>query len=217
MYSVRSLIMELDTFLNLSLYTFQQRYVGLQDSLMTSKMTQHEGYLSGQLLIAMPAMLDTRFSRSVIFMCNHCPYVLHLMDKIVEVSVIIKEWGINTVAISSNDVENYPEDRPELMKKLALKKSFGFPYLYDETQEVAMAYKAACTPDFYLFDDDLKLVYRGRFDDARPKNDNPITGKDLMNACQKLSKGLVQDRDQIASLGCNIKWKLGNEPDGFFI
>ena len=153
----------------------------------------------------------------VIFMCNHCPYVLHLIDKIVEVSVIIKEWGINTVAISSNDVENYPEDRPELMKKLALKKSFGFPYLYDETQEVAMAYKAACTPDFYLFDDDLKLVYRGRFDDARPKNNNPITGKDLMNACQKLSKGLVQDREQIASLGCNIKWKSGNEPDGFFI
>ena len=153
----------------------------------------------------------------VIFMCNHCPYVLHLIDKIVDVSVIIKEWGINTVAISSNDVENYPEDRPELMKKLALKKSFGFPYLYDETQEVAMAYKAACTPDFYLFDDDLKLVYRGRFDDARPKNDNPITGKDLMNACQKLSKGLVLDRDQIASLGCNIKWKSGNEPDGFFI
>ncbi len=153
----------------------------------------------------------------VIFMCNHCPYVLHLMDKIVEVSLIIKEWGINTVAISSNDVENYPEDSPELMKKLALKKSFGFPYLYDETQEVAMAYKAACTPDFYLFDDDLKLVYRGRFDDARPKNDNAITGKDLMNACQKLSKGLEQDRNQIPSLGCNIKWKSGNEPEGFFI
>ena len=151
----------------------------------------------------------------VIFMCNHCPYVLHLLDKMVEVSHEIKEWGINTVAISSNDVENYPDDRPELMKKLALEKSFGFPYLYDETQEVAIAYQAACTPDFYLFDHDLKLVYRGRFDDARPKNDNPITGKDMMDACQKLLKGMAQETDQIPSLGCNIKWKAGNEPKGF--
>ena len=151
----------------------------------------------------------------VIFMCNHCPYVLHLLDKMVKVSHEIKEWGINTVAISSNDVENYPDDRPELMKKLALEKSFGFPYLYDETQEVAIAYHAACTPDFYLFDHYLKLVYRGRFDDARPKNDNPITGKDMMDACQKLSKGMAQETDQIPSLGCNIKWKAGNEPKGF--
>jgi len=151
----------------------------------------------------------------VIFMCNHCPYVLHLLDKMVKVSHEIKEWGINTVAISSNDVENYPDDRPVLMKKLALEKSFGFPYLYDETQEVAIAYQAACTPDFYLFDHDLKLVYRGRFDDARPKNDNPITGKDMMDACQKLSKGMAQETDQIPSLGCNIKWKAGNEPKGF--
>ena len=112
----------------------------------------------------------------VIFMCNHCPYVLHILDKMVEVSHDIKKLGINTVAISSNDVENYPDDRPELMKKLA---------------------------------------YRGRFDNARPKNDNPVTGKDLMNACQKLSKGAAQETDQIPSLGCNIKWKAGNEPNGF--
>ncbi|MEC7173724.1 MAG: thioredoxin family protein [Bacteroidota bacterium] len=153
----------------------------------------------------------------IIFMCNHCPYVLHLLDKMVEVSKNIKEWRINTIAISSNDVENFPEDRPELMRKLALKKSFGFPYLYDETQEIARAYQAACTPDFYLFDHDLKLVYRGRFDNARPKNNNPITGKDLMNACQRLSKGIAQEREQIPSLGCNIKWKSGNEPEGFFV
>ena len=152
----------------------------------------------------------------VIFMCNHCPYVLHLLDKMVEVSHDIKKLGINTVAISSNDVENYPDDRPELMQKLALEKSFDFPYLYDSSQEVALAYKAACTPDFYLFDKGLKLVYRGRFDDARPKNDKAITGKDLMNACQKLSKGAVQETDQIPSLGCNIKWKAGNEPNGIF-
>ena len=153
----------------------------------------------------------------IIFMCNHCPYVLHLLDKMVEVSKNIKEWRINTIAISSNDVEKFPEDRPELMRKLALKKSFGFPYLYDETQEIARAYQAACTPDFYLFDHDLKLVYRGRFDNARPKNNNPITGKDLMNACQRLSKGIAQEREQIPSLGCNIKWKSGNEPEGFFV
>lgn len=153
----------------------------------------------------------------VIFMCNHCPYVLHLLDKIVEVSHQIKEWGINTVSISSNDVDNYPEDSPELMQKLAIEKSFGFPYLHDPTQEVALAYEAACTPDFYLFDQDLKLVYRGRFDDARPKNDNPVTGKDLMDACRKLSRGMAQDTNQIPSLGCNIKWKANNEPKGFSI
>ena len=153
----------------------------------------------------------------VIFMCNHCPYVLHLLDKRVEVSHQIKEWGINTVSISSNDVDNYPEDSPELMQKLAIEKSFGFPYLHDPTQEVALAYEAACTPDFYLFDQDLKLVYRGRFDDARPKNDNPVTGKDLMDACRKLSRGMAQDTNQIPSLGCNIKWKANNEPKGFSI
>ena len=153
----------------------------------------------------------------VIFMCNHCPYVLHLLDKIVEVSHQIKEWGINTVSISSNDVDNYPEDSPELMQKLTIEKSFGFPYLHDPTQEVALAYEAACTPDFYLFDQDLKLVYRGRFDDARPKNDNPVTGKDLMDACRKLSRGMAQDANQIPSLGCNIKWKANNEPKGFSI
>ena len=153
----------------------------------------------------------------VIFMCNHCPYVLHLLEKMVEVSHDIKKLGINTVAISSNDVENYPDDRPELMQKIALEKSFDFPYLYDPTQEVALAYEAACTPDFYLFGQDLKLVYRGRFDDARPKNDNPITGKDLINACQKLLNGAAQETNQMPSLGCNIKWKAGNEPKGFSI
>lgn len=153
----------------------------------------------------------------VIFMCNHCPYVLHLLEKIVEVSHEIKKLGINTIAISSNDVENYPDDRPELMQKLALDKSFDFPYLYDPTQEVALAYEAACTPDFYLFGQDLKLVYRGRFDDARPSNDNPVTGKDLLDACQKLLNGAEQETNQKPSLGCNIKWKAGNEPKEFSI
>lgn len=151
----------------------------------------------------------------VVFMCNHCPYVIHLLDEIVKVSHEIKEWGINTLAISSNDIEVYPEDGPELMKKLALENSFDFPYLYDETQEVALAYQAACTPDFYLFDEDLKLSYRGRFDDARPKNSNPITGKDLRKACENLFKGKEQETNQFPSMGCGIKWKAGNEPSGF--
>jgi peroxiredoxin len=151
----------------------------------------------------------------VIFMCNHCPYVLHLLDKIVEVTNEIKTWGINTVAISSNDIENYPDDRPELMKRLASENTFGFPYLYDETQEVALAYEAACTPDFYLFDANLKLVYRGKFDDSRPQNDIPVTGHDLLQACENLVNKKLQNTEQMPSLGCGIKWKLGNEPKGF--
>ena len=151
----------------------------------------------------------------VIFMCNHCPYVLHLIDKIVEISNQIKYWGINTAAISSNDIERYPDDSPELMKEFAIEKGFKFPYLYDETQEVAIAYEAACTPDFYLFDDNLRLVYRGRFDDATPNSKNPVTGYDLMQACENLNKGIEQNKYQIPSLGCGIKWKEGNEPKGF--
>ena len=151
----------------------------------------------------------------VIFMCNHCPYVLHVLDKIVEISNQIKDWGINTVAISSNDVVNYPDDSPEMMKQLAIKKAFNFPYLYDETQEVALAYNAACTPDFYLFDDNLKLVYRGKFDDARPNNEITVSGYDLMQACENLQNGIKQNENQIPSLGCGIKWKKGNEPRGF--
>ena len=140
-------------------------------------------------------------------MCNHCPYVLHLIDKIVEVSVIIKEWGINSVAISSNDVENYPEDRPELMKKLALKKSFGFPYLYDETQEVAKSFKAACTPEFYLFNNEKTLEYRGRLDDSSPGNGIEPSGIDLRDAIEKLLNGKEVNQVQHPSMGCNIKWK----------
>jgi hypothetical protein len=102
------------------------------------------------------------------------------------------------------------------MKKLAKDRAFNFPYLYDESQSVAISYEAACTPDFFLFDSDLKLVYRGKFDDARPKNELPVTGKDLLNAAQKLVRGIPQIENQTPSLGCNIKWKKGNEPEGFF-
>ncbi len=152
----------------------------------------------------------------IIFMCNHCPYVIHILYKIIEISAEIRDLGINTVAICSNDVENYPEDHPKLMKKLAEDRDFSFPYLYDETQSVAISYEAACTPDFYLFDSELKLVYRGKFDDARPKNEEPVSGKDLYEAAKNLLMGIPQNRDQTPSLGCNIKWKKGNEPSGFF-
>ena len=153
----------------------------------------------------------------IIFMCNHCPYVVHLMDAIVNTAIDFSKIGVNTIAISSNSIISHPQDGPENMKKLTLEKEFSFPYLFDDTQEVAHAYKAACTPDFYLFDEDLELVYRGRFDDARPKNDNPVTGQDLMEACKKLSEGLAQETNQIPSMGCGIKWKAGNEPKGFSI
>ena len=117
---------------------------------------------------------------------------------------------------SSNDINNYPEDRPELMKKLALDRGFGFPYLYDENQSVALSFEAACTPDFYLFNSELNLVYRGKFDDSRPKNDEPVNGKDILTATKNLVMGFPQIEDQIPSIGCNIKWKKGNEPLGFF-
>ena len=161
--------------------------------------------------------LQSKKATVIVFMCNHCPYVLHLLDKMVEISFEIKNLGVNTVAISSNDINNYPEDRPELMKKLALDRGFGFPYLYDENQSVALSYEAACTPDFYLFNSELNLVYRGKFDDARPKNDEPVNGKDILTATKNLVMGFPEIEGQIPSIGCNIKWKKGNEPSGFFI
>lgn len=143
----------------------------------------------------------------IMFICNHCPYVKHILPTLVQVIKEYQQKGISTIAISSNDVVNYPEDSPEKMKALAEEIGNPFPYLYDETQEVAKAYQAACTPDFYVFDGDLKCVYRGRFDSATPKNEQPITGSDLKKALDHLllNQGLVEE--QLPSLGCNIKWK----------
>lgn len=143
----------------------------------------------------------------IIFMCNHCPFVIHILDEIERLSAEYKLKSIDTIAISSNDVANYPEDSPEKMKELAEKMDFVFPYLYDETQEVAKAYDAACTPDFYLFDDKLKLVYRGQLDNSRPGNGIPVTGEDLRAAMDNLLEGKEISKDQKPSLGCNIKWK----------
>lgn len=151
----------------------------------------------------------------VMFICNHCPYVKNIKEGLVEYAKDYLPKGVGIVAISSNDVNNYPEDSPEKMKEDAERFGYPFPYLFDETQEVAMKYKAACTPDFFLFDEKLELVYRGQFDDSRPKNDQPVTGKDLREATDKILAGEEVTKDQIPSIGCNIKWKKGNEP-GYF-
>ncbi len=143
----------------------------------------------------------------VMFICNHCPYVIHVNEEIVRLANDYIAKGIVFVAISSNDVVNYPQDGPEEMKKQAQKLKYPFPYLYDESQNVARAFDAACTPDFYVFDKDLKLIYRGRIDDSRPSSKTPLTGRDLRAALDAVISGLAVAEKQYPSGGCNIKWK----------
>lgn len=142
----------------------------------------------------------------ITFICNHCPYVHHVNKKMVEISDIYQNKNIQFIAISSNDIENYPQDAPEHMVEVAKKEGYTFPYLYDETQEVAKAYKAECTPDFFVFDKNLKCAYRGRFDETRPNMGQP-TGKDLIAALDAILAGQEISTDQKPSMGCNIKWK----------
>ena len=148
----------------------------------------------------------------VIFMCNHCPFVKHILDGLVGLIKDYQAKGVAVVGINSNDVANYPEDRPELMAKVAGQKGFTFAYLYDETQEVANAYHAACTPDFFLFDKVRKLIYRGQMDDSRPGNGVPVTGTDIRAALDAVLEGKPVPAKQKPSMGCNIKWKPGAEP-----
>ncbi|MDA3860737.1 MAG: thioredoxin family protein [Melioribacteraceae bacterium] len=143
----------------------------------------------------------------VMFICNHCPFVLHVNSELVKLANDYNQRGIGFVAISSNDVENYPQDSPELMKKQAEELRYPFPYLYDKTQEVAKSYDATCTPDFFLFDSELKLVYRGQLDNSRPSLDKPVTGRDIRKALDAIIAGEDVDKNQIPSMGCNIKWK----------
>jgi len=143
----------------------------------------------------------------IMFICNHCPFVVHVNPMLVEIANTYANKGIGFIAISSNDVINYPQDGPDLMKAHAKENNYPFPYLYDETQEVAKAYDAACTPDLYVFDSDLKLVYRGQLDDSRPGNGIPVTGKDLKHALDCLLQGKENTALQKPSIGCNIKWK----------
>jgi peroxiredoxin len=151
----------------------------------------------------------------VMFICNHCPYVKHIQAGLAAFARDYQAKNVGVVAISANDVADYPEDSPAKMKAVAKAAGYTFPYLVDETQAVAKAYRAACTPDLYLFDRDRKLVYRGQFDDSRPGNGQPVTGADLRAACDAVLAGRAPAAAQKPSIGCNIKWKPGNEPEYF--
>ena len=143
----------------------------------------------------------------VLFICTHCPYVKHIEKGIAQLGADYAARPINIAAISSNDAENYPDDCPEGLRRQAQRLGFRFPYLYDETQQVARAFKAACTPDIYLFDSKLELVYRGQFDQSRPGNCIPVTGHDLRAAIDEVLSNREVTQDQSPSIGCNIKWK----------
>lgn len=149
----------------------------------------------------------------VVFMCNHCPYVKHVAPELARLTTEYMEQGVAVVGISSNNAATHPADSPEQMVHEVEQRGYRFPYLYDETQEVAKAYHAACTPDFYVFDRNQKLVYRGQMDSSRPDSGIPVTGKDLRSALDAVLAGREVPRDQKPSIGCNIKWKPGNEPD----
>ena len=151
----------------------------------------------------------------VMFLCNHCPYVRHVAEEVVRVARDFQARGVGVVAVSSNDIAAYPDDNPARMAEVARTMGLTAPYLYDETQAVAKAYHAACTPDFFLFDADRRLAYRGQLDGARPGNGVPVSGHDLRAALDAVLAGEPVPDPQLPSLGCNIKWKPGNEPDYF--
>ncbi|MEM8673329.1 MAG: thioredoxin family protein [Cyanobacteria bacterium P01_G01_bin.67] len=151
----------------------------------------------------------------IMFICQHCPFVKHLQDELARISQDYQDQPLGIVAISANDVANYPQDSPEMLKQMAEKLSFNFPVCYDESQEVSKSYTAACTPDFFLFDGSSKLAYRGQLDDSRPSNGVPVTGIDLRQAIDAVLQNRTIDFEQKPSIGCNIKWKPGNEPDYF--
>lgn len=151
----------------------------------------------------------------LMFICQHCPFVKHVQTELAKIGQDYSDSSLGIVAISANDVANYPNDSPAMLKQMALDLGFNFPFCYDETQEVSKSYTAACTPDFFLFDQTQKLVYRGQLDDSRPGNDLTVTGKDLRRAIDLTLKGEEIDFEQKPSIGCNIKWKPGNEPDYF--
>ncbi len=151
----------------------------------------------------------------VMFLCNHCPFVKHVADQLAALGRDVMPQGIGVVAISSNDVATHPADSPEQMVRESEERGYPFPYLFDETQEVAKAYRAACTPDFYLFDGEQRLVYRGQLDESRPDSGIPVTGADLRRAIDAVLTGQAIPEPQRPSLGCNIKWRAGNEPEYF--
>jgi thiol-disulfide isomerase/thioredoxin len=153
------------------------------------------------------AQLKSDKATVIMFICNHCPYVKHVQNELVRLAQDYQPKGVAFIAISSNDAEQYPEDSPPRMKEVAEQMGYSFPYLYDEAQEIARKYQAACTPDFYIFDRNLLLVYRGQLDDSRPGNNIPVSGTDIRSALDNLLKGEPINPEQRASVGCSIKWK----------
>jgi peroxiredoxin len=151
--------------------------------------------------------LKSDIATVIMFICNHCPYVKHVQKGLVELANDYIPKGISFIAICSNDIENYPDDSPENMRAVAKRLGYPFPYLFDESQEVARAYDATCTPDFFIFDEELKCVYRGQMDDSRPGNEKPVTGKDVRDALDNILSGKPVTEVQYPSIGCNIKWK----------
>ena len=151
----------------------------------------------------------------VAFLSNHCPFVKHLADHFAGFAARYQQYGVGFVGINANDVAKYPDDSPEKMVEEVARRRYTFPYLYDESQEVAKAYRAACTPDFFLFDADRRLIYRGQYDGSRPSLDVPVTGADLNAALEALIAGAAPSAEQVPSVGCNIKWRAGAEPEWF--
>ena len=151
----------------------------------------------------------------LMFICQHCPFVKHVQQELAKIGQDYSQQPLKIVAISANDVANYPDHSPEKLKQMAEALNFNFPLCYDQSQEVSKAYTAACTPDFFLFDANQKLAYRGQLDDSRPSTDIPVTGKDLRRAIDTVLQGKAVDFEQKPSIGCNIKWKPGNEPEYF--
>lgn len=153
------------------------------------------------------AAIQSDIATVIMFICNHCPYVQHVNEELVRLATDYQPKGVAFVAISSNDIEAYPSDAPDRMKAVAKEQGYTFPYLFDEDQSVAKAYQAACTPDFYIFDREMKLAYRGQLDGSRPRNDVPLTGEDVRSALDALIAGEPVSDDQRPSIGCNIKWR----------
>lgn len=192
--------------------------MALTESTMLSLGTKAPDFQLPEVISGKIISLDTFASKKallVMFICQHCPFVKHIQTELAKLGQDYTDTDLGIVAISANDVANYPNDSPENLKKMAQQLGFNFPVCYDETQNTAKAYTAACTPDFFLFDNNRNLVYRGQFDDSRPSNDVPVTGKDLRQAIETVLAGNTPSREQKPSIGCNIKWKAGNEPDYF--
>jgi peroxiredoxin len=166
--------------------------------------------ISGQIISL--EHFATKSGLLVMFICQHCPYVKHVQSELARIGKDYQSRDIGIVAITSNDIEQQPDDAPEFIKRMAQELGFTFPFCYDESQAIAKAYGATCTPDFFLFDRKRTLVYRGQLDDSRPSNGLPVTGRDLRAALDALLAGQPVSQEQRASLGCNIKWKVGNEP-----